>query len=89
MPVAEELEYVPGFVVPDTIDRFRDHIDPVWIEEAWEAFGGQRSNGDRAGSAYPTVRLRGDGVAIAFLASPPVLSEVEGRSGRPVGVLIH
>lgn len=39
MQLAEELEYFPGFVVPDAIDRFRDHIDPVWVEEALAATG--------------------------------------------------
>lgn len=39
MHLAEQLEYFPGFVVPESIDRFRDHIDPVWIEEALFATG--------------------------------------------------
>ena len=28
-----------GLVVPEAVDRFRDHIDPVWVEEALAATG--------------------------------------------------
>lgn len=39
MDLARQLEYFPGFVVPEAIDRFRAHIDPVWVEEALAATG--------------------------------------------------
>jgi hypothetical protein len=39
MHLGEQLEHIPGFVVPEAIDRFREHIDPVWVEEALHATG--------------------------------------------------
>jgi hypothetical protein len=33
------LESFPGFVVPSDFGRFREHIDPAWIEEALSATG--------------------------------------------------
>lgn len=39
MHLTEQLECFPGFVLPEAIDRFRDHIDPAWIEEALLATG--------------------------------------------------
>jgi hypothetical protein len=33
------LECLPGFVVPSDFGRFREHIDPAWIEEALHATG--------------------------------------------------
>ena len=35
----EALESVAGFVVPADFGRFRQHIDPAWIEEALDATG--------------------------------------------------
>lgn len=39
MDLAEQLECFPGVVVPEAMDRFRAHIDPVWVEEALVATG--------------------------------------------------
>jgi hypothetical protein len=33
------LENFPGFVVPSDFGRFREHIDPAWVEEALWATG--------------------------------------------------
>jgi hypothetical protein len=35
----KDLESLPGFVVPSDFGRFREHIDPAWIEEALWATG--------------------------------------------------
>src|SRR5205823_12591517 len=37
--LAEELEVLPDALVPAEFGRFRQHIDPVWIEEALAATG--------------------------------------------------
>lgn len=34
MHLQKALESLPGFVVPADFGRFREHIDPAWIEEA-------------------------------------------------------
>ncbi len=34
MQLQDALECLPGFVVPSDFGRFRQHIDPAWIEEA-------------------------------------------------------
>jgi hypothetical protein len=39
MSLAQELETLPDAVVPAKFGRFRQHIDPCWIEEALEATG--------------------------------------------------
>jgi len=35
----EAFECLPGFVVPPDFGRFRQHVDPAWIEEALQATG--------------------------------------------------
>jgi hypothetical protein len=35
----QALESLPGVIVPSDFSRFRQHIDPAWIEEALEATG--------------------------------------------------
>ena len=39
MQLQEALESLAGFVVPAEFGRFRQHIDPAWIEEALDATG--------------------------------------------------
>ena len=39
MQLQKALESLPGFVVPSDFGRFREHIDPAWIEEALWATG--------------------------------------------------
>jgi hypothetical protein len=39
MDLQEALESLSGFVVPSDFGRFREHIDPAWIEEALCATG--------------------------------------------------
>jgi hypothetical protein len=39
MQLQEALESLAGFVVPADFGRFRQHIDPAWIEEALDATG--------------------------------------------------
>jgi hypothetical protein len=42
MQLEQALESVVGFVVPSEFGRFRDHVDPAWIEEALWATGTAR-----------------------------------------------
>jgi hypothetical protein len=39
MSLADDLETLPDALVPGEFGRFRQHIDPVWIEEALAATG--------------------------------------------------
>ena len=39
MHLQRALESLPGFVVPSDFGRFREHVDPGWIEEALWATG--------------------------------------------------
>lgn len=39
MHLQSALESLPGFVVPSDFGRFREHVDPEWIEEALWATG--------------------------------------------------
>ena len=39
MELQKALESLAGFVVPADFGRFRQHIDPAWIEEALDATG--------------------------------------------------
>jgi hypothetical protein len=39
MQLEQALESVVGFVVPSEFGRFREHVDPAWIEEALWATG--------------------------------------------------
>lgn len=39
MQLQKALESLPGFVVPADFGRFREHIDPAWIEEALGSTG--------------------------------------------------
>jgi hypothetical protein len=39
MRLQQAFEPLPGFVVPADFGRFRQHIDPAWIEEALRATG--------------------------------------------------
>ena len=39
MPLVEDLERLPESIVPADVGRFRQHIDPAWIEEALAATG--------------------------------------------------
>lgn len=39
MRLEQAFEFLPGFVVPVDFGRFRQHIDPAWIEEALCATG--------------------------------------------------
>lgn len=39
MSLVDELEALPATIVPADIGRFRQHIDPAWIEEALAATG--------------------------------------------------
>src|SRR5947209_3375449 len=39
MSLTQELEMLPDALVPAEFGRFRQHIDPAWIEEALAATG--------------------------------------------------
>jgi Insertion element 4 transposase N-terminal/Transposase DDE domain len=39
MRLEQALEVLPGFVVPADLGRFRENLDPAWIEEALDATG--------------------------------------------------